>query len=212
MCNGKCNNWAGSSPACHRGVLDSVPGRSAETCYGESSTGIILSPDASVFPVNNIPQVIYSYSFPYHRRCKPKKCSSRMADWSAEDISYVCAGRYFRLVYYSWRPDTCLRVLVVSCIVIKYDSLVHGAQIFQVCRSHLKILGPRSAIWSKFLIEDPPIWGATIQNLVAMATSHRDLCIPLLVVTSQFHWSGDAAGLCLVVPRSILCRDSDYPD
>jgi len=37
-------------------------------------------------------------------------------------------------------------------------------------RSHLKILGVRRVTCSMFLIEDPQILGALVQNLVAMVT------------------------------------------
>jgi len=47
-----------------------------------------------------------------------------------------------------------------------------GAQIFQIYRSHFNILGYRRVLCSKFHTKDSPIWGATIQNLVATALWH----------------------------------------
>jgi hypothetical protein len=49
-----------------------------------------------------------------------------------------------------------------------------GPQIFQKSRSHLKIPGARTVAWSKFHTHDPQILGATIQNLVTMATWYFD--------------------------------------
>jgi hypothetical protein len=37
-------------------------------------------------------------------------------------------------------------------------------------RSYLKSVGARKVTWSKFLAEDPQVWGHTVQNVVARAT------------------------------------------
>jgi hypothetical protein len=47
------------------------------------------------------------------------------------------------------------------------------AQIFQISRSHLKILYARKVTCSNFHTEDPQMLGATVQHLVAL-----DLCTP----------------------------------
>jgi len=53
-----------------------------------------------------------------------------------------------------------------------------GANIFQRCRSHLKIPGTWQVAWSKFCVEDPQILDVTIQNLVAQATWHPGFVHP----------------------------------
>ena len=56
--------------------------------------------------------------------------------------------------------------------------LCRGPQIFQKSVGNLKILGNRRVTWSSFHTEDPQIFGATIQNLIAW-----DLCTPDLLQT-----------------------------
>jgi hypothetical protein len=45
-----------------------------------------------------------------------------------------------------------------------------GAQIFQKSRSHLKILGARRVMWSKFHNENPETLCATAENLCVTAS------------------------------------------
>jgi len=61
-----------------------------------------------------------------------------------------------------------------SVCIKNYDAhylhYTKGAQIFQKSRSHLKILGARRVIWSKFHTEDPQILGVIVEKVVARAT------------------------------------------
>jgi len=63
-------------------------------------------------------------------------------------------------------------------------------QIVQKSRYRLKILGARRVTWSKFCINDPQMLGATVQKLVAGATSTRDLYTS--VPTASFHIHSDS--------------------
>ena len=52
--------------------------------------------------------------------------------------------------------------------------MVRGTGIFLKCRRHLKILGGREMIWTKFHTEGPQVLGARVQNAVALATWHLE--------------------------------------
>jgi hypothetical protein len=58
------------------------------------------------------------------------------------------------------------------------NTLSKGTHIFQQCSSHLKILGARMVLCSKFHAEDLQILGSTKQDLVATATSHLGFVYP----------------------------------
>lgn len=55
---------------------------------------------------------------------------------------------------------------------IVVSGLTRGACIFQISRSHIKVLSARRVTWSKFPTEYMQILSTTIQNLVATVTWH----------------------------------------
>ena len=68
-----------------------------------------------------------------------------------------------------------------------------GTQIFQKYGCHFKSLGPRTVTWSSFHADDPQIFGATVQTLVArdFRTSVFQLfCLFMFCLRSQSHASG----------------------
>jgi hypothetical protein len=78
-----------------------------------------------------------------------------------------------------WATFPSIPVLLVSCTYIfstkpSSETLLtystRNDQIFQKCRSHLKILGASRMTRSKFHTEDPQILGVTVENLVTRAT------------------------------------------
>jgi hypothetical protein len=59
----------------------------------------------------------------------------------------------------------------VSPLLFPYASpwCHRGSQVFQICRTHLKILGIKMMIWIKFHNKDPQILGSTVQNTATRA-------------------------------------------
>ena len=68
----------------------------------------------------------------------------------------------------------------------------HGWINFAKFMSHLKIPGIRMYTYSMFHIEDPQIWGATVQNLVDRATWHVGVLHP---------WRSRPCGICTFTNR-----------
>jgi hypothetical protein len=62
-----------------------------------------------------------------------------------------------------------------------YLLLLRFPQMLQKSRRHLKILGARMVIRSEFRTGDPQLLGATVQNIVALATWRHWICIPLFL-------------------------------
>jgi len=72
------------------------------------------------------------------------------------------------------------------------------AHISQICRSHLKILRARIVTWNKLHTKNPQMLGATIQNLVAMATWHSGYVHPCSTL-GWYMWLCPGGGLILIM-------------
>ena len=83
------------------------------------------------------------------------------------------------------------------------NSIRGGAQFFQKCINHFEILGINCVTQSKFHTEDPPILGATVQNLLARTTLRKWIVYPCAVVSTvsepcmyRSRLSSRKAGIC----------------
>jgi hypothetical protein len=81
-------------------------------------------------------------------------------------------------------------LIFFGLINLFYRFINRGAQIFQKPRSHLKILGARTATRSKVSTEDPQTLGAEVQNLVTRDGLSPCICTPLVC-----HMTGNIAAL-----------------
>jgi hypothetical protein len=55
---------------------------------------------------------------------------------------------------------------------------ITGAIIFQISRTHIKILGARRVMWSKFYTEEPQTFGAKVKKAVTMTTRRPQFVHP----------------------------------
>jgi hypothetical protein len=89
-------------------------------------------------------------------------------------ILFVCIVNYYLVIPIELCPSKLLRNTSITYHVAGLHKF------FQKPGEHLKMLGARRVIWSRFHCEDPPILGTTVQNIVAW----RLCCIGFVHVSS----------------------------
>ena len=67
----------------------------------------------------------------------------------------------------------------ISLQTVSRMSYIKGAQIFQISRNHLNILGTRIVTWSKLHAEDPQILSMSVQNFSHLGSLLPRICAPL---------------------------------